>query len=193
MPDQSKSCDVSHRVHPEGNCLSVFSRSLRWNPSSHLRSDFVQRGHRTRGRFDPLLLRFAALDRRRDHARPDRLREDEFVARQCAAIRQHAPRIDHPRDGITELDLGIANAVPTYDRAPGLHHLRKAAGKNPLEHIEVALLREAHHRKCGQRTSTHRIYIAQRIGGGDLSEGIWVIDNRREEVHGLHQRLVGAD
>ena len=33
----------------------------------------------------------------------------------------------------------------------------------------------------------------KRVGRGDLSKGVWVVDNRREEVDGLHQRLVGAD
>src|SRR5439155_1434468 len=43
-------------------------------------------------------------------------------------------------------------------------------------------------RECCQRRATHRVDVAQRVGRGDLSVGVRVIDNRREEIDRLHER-----
>ena len=37
-------------------------------------------------------------------------------------------------------------------------------------------------------TAAHRIHVAQRIRRGDLAVDIRVVDDRREEIHRLHQR-----
>ena len=43
-------------------------------------------------------------------------------------------------------------------------------------------------RQRGERPAAHRIDVAQRIGGGDLAVDVRVVDDRREEIHRLHQR-----
>ena len=46
----------------------------------------------------------------------------------------------------------------------------------------------------GQRLATHRVHVGQRVSGSDLSEGVWVVDDRREEVHRLHEgKIIGQD
>ncbi len=45
----------------------------------------------------------------------------------------------------------------------------------------------------GDGTSAHGIDVAQRIGGGDLAEGVGIVHHGSEEVHGLDQREVGSD
>jgi hypothetical protein len=77
--------------------------------------------------------------------------------------------------------------------ASRLHHLREAARENPLQNLQIGFLRKAHQSERRQRLSAHGVHIAERVGRRDLSERVRVIDNRREEVHGLHERLVGRD
>ena len=101
--------------------------------------------------------------------------------------------MDQAGDRISELGFVIANAVAADDGASGFHHLRKAAGQNALENFEIAFFGEADQRERSQRTSAHGVDVAQRVGGGDLSEGVGIVDDGREEVDGLHQRGVGRD
>ncbi len=44
-----------------------------------------------------------------------------------------------------------------------------------------------------QGASAHGVNVAQGIGGRDLAEGVRVVDDGREEIHGLHQRLRGRN
>ena len=46
---------------------------------------------------------------------------------------------------------------------------------------------KSHDRKRRDGPPAHRVDVAQRIGGGDLSEDVGVVDRRREDVDGLHQ------
>jgi hypothetical protein len=41
--------------------------------------------------------------------------------------------------------------------------------------------------------SAHGVDIAERVGGGDLAEDVRVVHDRREEIHGLDEGLVGRD
>jgi hypothetical protein len=43
-----------------------------------------------------------------------------------------------------------------------------------------------------QRLAAHGIDVRQCVGGSDLSELIGIIDDRREEVDGLHKREIGG-
>ena len=45
----------------------------------------------------------------------------------------------------------------------------------------------------GERLAAHGVNIAQRVGGGDLAEGVRIVDDGGEEVDCLHQRLIGRD
>src|SRR5688572_7364028 len=51
-----------------------------------------------------------------------------------------------------------------------------------------AVLRKRRDRERGDRPTAHRIHIAQRIRRGDLAVEIWVVNDRREEIDGLHER-----
>ena len=42
-------------------------------------------------------------------------------------------------------------------------------------------------------SAAHGVDVAQRVGGGNLSEDIGVIDDGREEVDRLHERQLGRE
>ena len=43
-----------------------------------------------------------------------------------------------------------------------------------------------------KRFATHRINIAQRVRRGDLTVGKRIVHDRREEIHGLHERAIAV-
>ena len=79
------------------------------------------------------------------------------------------------------------------DGAIGFDHFRKATGEYLLENFEITIGRETNVSQGGDGTSAHGIHVAQGVGSGDLAEGVRVVDDGGEEVHGLHQRGAGVD
>ena len=77
--------------------------------------------------------------------------------------------------------------------ASGFNHLRETSGQNSVENFQIRLFRKTHQSQRGERLSSHRVNIAQRIGRGDLAEDIRIVNHRREKIYRLHQRLVGRD
>ncbi len=41
--------------------------------------------------------------------------------------------------------------------------------------------------------SAHGVDVTQGVGGGNLSEGVRVVNDRGEKIHGLDQRLCGGN
>ena len=92
-------------------------------------------------------------------------------------------------DREAELDLAVADAVAADDDAAG-----RAAGVGTATqdldqqvHREL-LIGEADEVQRGERLGAHGVDVAERVGGGDATEGERVIDQRREEIRGLHER-----
>ena len=75
----------------------------------------------------------------------------------------------------------------------GFHHFREAAGQNLLQHFEVTVGRKANVSQRGDGTAAHGVDVAQRIGGGDLAEGVGVVHDGSEEIDRLHQRKPRGD
>ena len=48
--------------------------------------------------------------------------------------------------------------------------------------------REAADRQGNSGLAAHRVHVGESVGGGDGAEGLRVIDDGRDEVHGEHQR-----
>ena len=67
------------------------------------------------------------------------------------------------------------------------HFVQPAAEDLPQDFIRELARGKSHDRKRGDGPPAHRVDVAQRVGGGDLSEGVGVVDRRRENVDGLHQ------
>src|SRR5438046_1604543 len=48
-------------------------------------------------------------------------------------------------------------------------------------------LRESHYIKSSHRATAHGEHIGERVGGGDLSVSERIVNDRCEEIHGLHE------
>ena len=152
-------------------------------------ADSVQGGHRPDGRRHRPLRRLRLLDRGRDDAGAERLREDERVARPGADVPPDAPGMDQPHDGVAELGLGVVDGVAADDAHARLARLLGAAPQGLAEHGHGELVpREPDDRQHGDRTPAHRVDVGERVGGGDLPEGVRVVHDGREEVHRQHER-----
>ena len=133
------------------------------------------------------------LDGGGDYAGAERFGEQQAVAGLGAAVGEDAAGIDEAGDGISELGFFVADAVAADHRATCFHHFREAAGENLLQDFEVAAGGEAYVSQRGDGASAHGVDVAQRIGGGDLAEGVGVVHDGSEEIDGLHQREIGGD
>jgi hypothetical protein len=70
----------------------------------------------------------------------------------------------------------------------------RAAAKNVFEHVERKFVRrEPCDREPEDRRRAHRVDVGDRVRRGDLSEEIWIVDDRREEIDGLRDRGVTRD
>ena len=69
-----------------------------------------------------------------------------------------------------------------------LDHLGQSTRKHFFQHLGITVIGKANHGERANRTSTHGIYITQRIGGSNLSEDVWVVDDGGEEIYSLDER-----
>ena len=145
------------------------------------------------GGANPSEVGVAAFDGGGDDAGADRFGEDEAIARLRGAVGEDLLRMNRAGDGVTELHLVIANAVPADDGAAGLDHLGEAAGEHLFEHFGIALVGEADEGERADGPAAHGIDVAERVGGRDLAEDEWVVDDGSEEVDGLHDGELGCE
>ena len=101
--------------------------------------------------------------------------------------------MNHAGDGVSELGFFVTNAVAADHGASGFDHLGEAARENALQNCEISFLGKADESERGKRLAAHGVNVAQGIGGCDLSEGVRIVDDGREEIDGLHQSLIGGD
>src|SRR5213078_4775890 len=87
--------------------------------------------------------------------------------------------MNEPCNRISELSFVIADAMAAHDGAICLHHFGESACENSFENFEITFLWKADK--------------SERIGGGDLTEDVRIVNYGREEVDSLHQRGCGPD
>ncbi len=101
--------------------------------------------------------------------------------------------MDGPCDCVAELNIVVADGVAADDRAVCFFHFVEAAADYLLQDRRISFFRKANNRKGRDGFSTHGVNVAERIGGGNLAEGEWIVDDRREKIHRLHQREIVVD
>ena len=73
--------------------------------------------------------------------------------------------------------------------AAGLVGLRNAAAQNRRDDIcRDFCVRHSDDVERAQRLSAHGEHIREGVGGGDFAVLKWIVDNRCEEIDGLHER-----
>src|SRR3990170_3141630 len=135
----------------------------------------------------------AALYRRADDARANRLGQHQQVSRTGAFLAQHPGRVNHARDGQPKLEFRVLNRVPPKQRHTSFIQSVQAPENYLPEHRDVHLFsgKAGHVHGCN-RPAAHGVHIAQRVRGGNLPEGERVVHYGSNEVHCLDDgKVVG--
>ena len=162
---------------------------VRRQPAQCLGRAAVQRAHGHHSLLDQRRLRALELDRGPDDAGAERLGEEQDVARLRAGIGEDSSGINRTGDRVAELDFPILDRVPSEERDTGPAQRIEAAAKNGADRRAIdPFSGEARNGERRQRTSAHRVDVAQRVGGSDLTIGVRIVDDRGKEIDRLHQR-----
>ena len=153
----------------------------------------VQRGHLARDHAECRVVEESSLERRREDAGPERLRQHEQVPLPRAAVRDHALRVHVPRDREAELDLPVANRMAPEEHDPGAAERLGPAPDHLAQDREVGPLGEPHDRERGDRLPAHGVDVAQGVRGRDPPILVGIVHHGRDEVDRLHEREVGRD
>ena len=126
---------------------------------------------------------------RRDPA-PERLREEEHVARARAHVPEDAVGVDDAGDRHAVLGLGVVDGVAPEDGRAGEPRRLGAAAQDLSEQLHRELRdRPADEVQREERPRAHRPHVGERVRRGDAAEPVRVVHDGREEVDRLDDRL----
>jgi hypothetical protein len=149
----------------------------------------VEGGHEFHQRAVRVRAGQTALEGGGEDARAQRLGEQEHVAGSGAAVQEHLLRVHQAGHRQAVLEFVVLDGVPADEQRPGLADL----GQPPFHHLAEHALGHGLHRAgedvhAQQRPAAHGVDVGERIGRGDAAEVKGVVDDGREEVHGLDER-----
>jgi hypothetical protein len=111
-----------------------------------------------------------------------------------ADIADHARRVHDARDGHAKLRLRIDDAVATNDDGSSFAY---AFGPSPDDVTQNAQVQFAfgkgHDVQRGPGFRSHGVDIAEGVCRRDLTEGIWVVDDGREEIDSVDNGQVPSN
>src|SRR3984957_1982767 len=154
---------------------------------------FVEAGHGVRGGLDGFFAGLALFQGCGDYAGADGFCEEENVAGSRAKVAPDFIGMDEAGDGVTEFWFVIADGVAAEDCAIGFAHFVEAAAHDLFEDFEGSGGRKRDDGEGGDGAAAHGVDVAEGVGGGDLAEEIWIVDERREEVDRLDEGDVVGD
>ena len=127
------------------------------------------------------------LDRRIHDPRTQRLRQDQLIPGLRSKILPELPRIYKTRHTEPILWCIILDRMATGKNRTSLHHLICTTTQDFPEDFHIHILRKRHNIQSRLWSSTHSIYITQRIGRCDLPEIIRIICHRSKKIQCLDQ------
>ena len=92
--------------------------------------------------------------------------------------------------GEAVLGFFVVNCVSADYEDSGLARLVRAADQDVAEQVFGERDGEADDVERGEGPAAHGVHVAEGVGDGYLAEGVGVVNDGREEVHGLYERGV---
>ena len=133
----------------------------------------------------------SVLQRGADDAGADGLGEVQRVAGAGSSAVDDLVGVDDADHRQAVLGLLVVDGVPPDHHRAGLADLLGAAAHDLAHDLGAEGTREREQVHRGERTAAHRVDVGQRVGGGDATEVVGVVDDGREEVDGKQRcRLV---
>src|ERR1700689_1652834 len=100
--------------------------------------------------------------------------------------------MDHAGNRVAEFQLVIADRMSSDDGATRFRHFRETAAQDLFEDLRRTGSRKRQDSERGNWPAAHGVHIAERVGGSDLTEKLWIIEDGREKIHGLNDgEIVG--
>src|SRR5713101_2099897 len=119
----------------------------------------------------------------------ERFAENQKVSRPRAALCQDMVWMYCARNRKPVFRLFIRDGMPTCNDCSGLRNHISAALEDLTQQSRFQVVWPRHKVNGHKDLSTHRVYIAHSISGGDCSKGVRVINDRRKEVRRANDRL----
>ena len=91
---------------------------------------------------------------------------------------------------VAEFQLVIANRMSTDHRAIRFRHFRQAAAQDLFQNFRRTGGWKREDGERGNRSAAHGVHITEGVSGGYLAEKFRIIQDRREKIHGLHDRQI---
>jgi hypothetical protein len=134
----------------------------------------------------------APAERIRDDAGAERLREHEHIADPGAGVAPDAIGMHETRHREAVERLGRGDRMPAQDRSAGRERDIGPATQD-LAHVVIRQVGGKPADGEGEeRLAAHREHVGDRVGRRDAAVVIGVVDDRREHVDRLDDRLVGV-
>ncbi len=134
-----------------------------------------------------------ALERGRDHAGAQRLGEDQPVTGRRPVDRHQPARVGQADDRHAVLRHRVVDRVPAGHQTAGRRRYLGAAAQHRGEHLQrQPVTRPGGQVHREQRAPAHGVDVGHRVRRRDRAPVARIIDDRREEVRGQHQRAPGV-
>ena len=150
----------------------------------------VERRHRRDRGGEDVGIDGILAQRIRDDARAERLGEHEEVADPGAGIAPDALGMDDPGDGQAIQRLCGRDRVPAEDRCARRIRDVGPAAQDLADLVGRQVIGKAADGKGEERLAAHREDVGDGVRGSDASVVVGIVDDRREDIHRLHDRLL---
>ncbi len=121
-----------------------------------------------------------------DDPRSQLLGEDYLIPGPGPRVGNHLSRVHDSRRRNPVFGLRVLYAVPPGHDRPRLEHLAGPALEDSAQGFDAHGAGVAHDVEGGHRAGAHGVQVAQGVSCGYLAEDEGVVDDGREDVHGLH-------
>ncbi len=114
--------------------------------------------------------------------------EYQPVAGPRPALGQHLTGVNDAGDRQAEFNLRILDTMAADQSAASLVELIKSASQHQPQHLYIDVFSgKTNETHSGHRASAHGVDVRQGISRRHLPEGEGIVDDRRDNVDGLHQ------
>lgn len=169
--------DISHRMHAVHFGQSHTNTVERGRPPQH----FGIAGSR----------QLSFLQRGRENADTQRLRQQQHISSLGAGIAAHSGRIDHPQANQTVDRLQHINRMTAGNRNSSLRTYLGTSAQHLADDLDrQAFKRHSDHGKSKDRLRPHGIDVGQGIGCGNAAKIMWIVDDGSEKISRRHNRLL---
>ena len=131
------------------------------------------------------------------YTRAQGLGEQQLVAGLKAIVSGHVRGVDDARNSQPVFEFVVLHRMPARQNRPGFVHGIKAAAQDIFQYalwvVFCQRLRKKGHVHGAPRLAAHSVHIRKRVGCRYAAKGKGIVDDRRKNIHGLHQGAAGGN